>query len=56
VWRPPVYAEVAALRDHWMPELAILGIRPCDTDRLAIRDLLRMCRLAETMRRSGDDG
>jgi hypothetical protein len=47
---------VSALREHYLVDLALLGIRPFETDRLAIRDLLRLCRTAAEMRRSRDDG
>jgi hypothetical protein len=51
-----VLAEVDALRDHYLPDLVLLGIRPWETDLLAIRDLLRLCRVADQVRRSRADG
>jgi hypothetical protein len=47
---------VRALREHYLPELALLGVRPWETDLLAIRDLLRLCSVAEQMRGSRADG
>jgi hypothetical protein len=48
-------AELDALRDHYLLDLVQLGIRPFETDRLTIRDLLRLCRAAEELRRSRPD-
>jgi hypothetical protein len=47
---------VASLRDHYLLDLLALGVKPWETDRLAIRDLLRLCQQAEQMRGARADG